>query len=127
MKPKSTYYEILPSEDLSELIDSFWNHENLSDQPEEMTIFPDSYAKIIFVIADNKIQRYFFTGIWTEQKEFSSPPHSQSIGCRLKILAPEFLFNQSFAPLIDSVKQLELGFLNIERFDLKNFETLVDQ
>ncbi len=127
MRAQTTYTELLPSTDLAELIDSFWKHENLSEHQEETIIFPDSFAKLIIVVINGKIQRYFFTGVWTEQKAFMVPPRSMVFGCRLKVLAPEFLFNQSFSQIKDAIKPVELGFLKVQRLDLSNFETLVNQ
>ena len=48
MKPQSTYQEIKPSKELGELVHSFWTHTNLANEPQETTIFPDSFFKIIF-------------------------------------------------------------------------------
>lgn len=91
MKYTSTYHEIKPKEELKNFIHSFFTHENLLDKPQKMTIFPDSYFKLIITVKNGKIMEYFMTGLWTEEKLVIIPPKATSFGCRLKILAPEFL------------------------------------
>ena len=56
MKPQSTYQEIKPSKELGELVHSFWTHTNLANEPQETTIFPDSFFKIIFYVTKGQIQ-----------------------------------------------------------------------
>ena len=108
MKPQSTYQEIKPSKELGELVHSFWTHTNLANEPQETTIFPDSFFKIIFYVTKGQITNYFMVGLWTEPKEIVIPPKTSSYGCRLKVLAPEFLLNQEVATIINSLKQLNL-------------------
>ncbi len=125
MVKTSSYQELKPSRELSELVHSFWMHENYSDKAESTTIFPDSYFKLIFIIKEGRITNYFITGLWVEQKEFSIQPNTTVYGCRLKILAPEFLIQNEVASLVNSLQQLDLSFLNIENFDFSRFETIV--
>lgn len=127
MTKSSTYREIEPSKELKDFIHSFWMHKNLTDKPNRITIFPDSYFKIVITTRDQKVIAYFMTGLWTDEKEVIIPPKATSFGCRLKILAPEFLLNREVASIIQKYQQLELQYLNIDKFDLSNFETVVDQ
>ena len=122
MKQESSYQEIAPSKDLEDLIHSFWTHKNHSDSPEVMSIFPDSFFKIVFVVRGGQVANYFMTGLWTEQKEFSIPPKASTFGCRLRILAPEFLIDEKVASILNNLKQLNQSFLNIESFDFSAFE-----
>lgn len=126
MKEEHTYQEIKPSKDLEELVHSFWTH-NTINKPQEMTIFPDSFFKLIFYVSKGRIRNYFMVGLWTDPKEIVVPPETFVFGCRLKILAPEFLLNQEVASIINSLKQLELSFLNIDKFELDNFNSIVKQ
>ena len=127
MTKKSTYKEIKPSHELQEFVHSFWMHKNHSDKFVAATIFPDSYFKIIFIVKNSEIINYFMTGLWSEQKEFSFPPNATVYGCRLKLLAPEFLIGNEIASIQNKLKQLDLSYLNIENFNLSEFETIVKQ
>lgn len=121
------YQEIKPSKDLQDFVHSFWTHKNLSDKPEVMAIFPDSFFKIVFLIKDDQVLNHFMTGLWTEQKEFTFPPGSTSFGCRLKILAPEFLIDHEISSLLNSTKQLGLSYLGIQSSDFSDFSMLVSK
>ena len=127
MNAKSTYQELNPSVGLEEFIHSFWTHNNTSDKPQDMTIFPDSFFKIIFYVSHGRITNYFMTGLWSEPKEITIPPETSSYGCRLKILAPEFLLNNEVASILNSLKQLDLSFLSLDKFDLSDFKTITEQ
>ncbi len=127
MNKKITYQEIKPSRDLENFVHSFWTSKNESNVHREVTISPDSFFKIIFFVQGEKIINYFITGIWTEKKDFIIPTNTTIFGCRLKILAPEYLLNKEIASLLDSLKQLELSYLNINNFTLSDFEIIVKQ
>lgn len=121
------YQEIKPKEDLRDLVHSFWFHQNLSDAPEQMTILPDSFFKIIFLVKEEKITKYFLTGLWTAPQDITIPPKVSSYGCRLKILAPEFLICEELPLILDGIRPLRNTFLDIEKFHLSNFENIVEQ
>ncbi|MET2985197.1 AraC family transcriptional regulator [Aureibaculum conchae] len=127
MTKKSTYKELKPSSELQEFVHSFWMHKNNSDKYVPATISPDSFFKIIFIVSNSEIINYFMTGLWTEQKDFSFPPNATVYGCRLKLLAPEFLLGNEIASIRNKLKQLNLSYLNIENFNLSEFETAVKQ
>lgn len=127
MNERTKYQEIKPSKYLEDFVHSFWTHKNLEDKPQEMTIFPDSFFKIIFLVQDNRIIHYFMTGIWTENKNFVIPPNTSTFGCRLRILAPEFLIGEEIASILNSLKQLQLSYLNLGDFILTDFEFIVKQ
>lgn len=126
-KQNSIYQEINPSNDLELFIHSFFNHNNHSDKTEFKTIFPDSYFKIIILIKGGRIVNYFMTGIWSEQKELSTPAHASIFGCRFKILAPEYLLHTEVASIHNTVKQLDLSYLNAKNFDISDFNKTVKQ
>ena len=102
-------------------------HRNLTDQPQVMTIFPDSYFKIIFYVQKNKVVSYFMTGLWSDQKVVTIPANGRSFGCRLNILAPEYLLGYEVQSIYQSLRQLDPSFLNLQSFDLSSFERIVVQ
>lgn len=127
MEQKQTYLEIQPINKLENLVHSFWMHQNTSESPQSKTIVPDSYLKIVFVVLNNQIVKYFITGLWIKEKTIITPPNAINYGCRLKILAPEFLINQEVASILQNINQLDLSYLNLKHFDLSSFETIVHQ
>ena len=127
MAETSTYRELEPVQGLRDFVHSFWTHKNLTDSPDKITIFPDSYFKIVMIVRDEALLAYFMTGLWTDEKEFAIPPNATSYGCRLKILAPEFLLSREVSSYLNGYLQLELSYLNVDKFDLGNFEIIVEQ
>lgn len=127
MEKTSTYREIEPVDELKHFVHSFWMHENLSDKTQTLTIFPDSYFKMVFLLKGKKVVNYFMTGIWTGQKNYAIPAHGTTLGCRLKILAPEFLINREVASIKEAYQQLDLSYLNLNKFDFSTFEGIVSQ
>ncbi|MEM9528510.1 MAG: hypothetical protein AAGA31_17990, partial [Bacteroidota bacterium] len=102
-------------------------HQNTSDQPEHLTIVPDGCAKIVIVVQDGTIVRYLMAGIWIRENDFIVPPNAINYGCRLKILAPEFLLGHEIATLLQGVQQLDTTYLGVRHFDLSSFEAVVRQ
>ncbi len=127
MNEQSTYQEIQPKAELKDFVHSFWMHQNNSDTVEKTTIVPDSYFKIVMLIKNQKIVTYFMTGLWLDEKEFSFAPNTASVGIRLKVLAPEFLLNREVSSILQKTHQLDLSYLNVDKFDLSSFEVIVEQ
>ncbi|MEO9967767.1 MAG: DUF6597 domain-containing transcriptional factor [Reichenbachiella sp.] len=107
---------------LSEFIHSFWWAENTTEEGEKMIIVPDGFFKIILILKDKRVIRYFMTGLWTKPQEFIVPPKTESIGCRFKILAPEYLIKRSIRDLVDSEESLPLDYLDARFIDFINVE-----
>ncbi|WP_316927706.1 AraC family transcriptional regulator [Maribacter sp. HTCC2170] len=127
MDAPSKYQEIKPSQELENFVHSFWMHKNLTSKFQRKTIVPDSYFKIVIVTRNDKVLRYLITGLWTFEKPFTIPSNSTVFGCRLKMLAPEFLLNREVASVLQDIKQLDLKYLNADNFNLSDFATLVKQ
>lgn len=121
------YKEIKPSGILEPFVHSFWMHQNFTEEPEVLTILPDSFFKIVFLVRNKKVINYFITGLWTTEKEFITPPNTTNIGCRLKILAPEYLIGKEMAYLINSLEHLDKSYLGIGNFQLTDFRSVVSQ
>ena len=123
----NNFRQLKPIKKLEDFIHLFWTHRNPSNQPEHMTVVPDGYAKIIFFVENGEITRYFMAGLFIHEINYSIPPGATLYGCKLKILAPEYLINQEMASILQNLKQLELSYLNLKYFDLSSFEIIVQQ
>lgn len=127
MTEQSTYQEVKPKTELKDFVHSFWMHQNNTDTLEKITIVPDSYFKMVITVKNNKVVAYFLTGFWAEEKIVSIAPKATTYGCRLKILAPEFLLGREVASILNTYQQLELPFLNVNQFNFSSFEAIVEQ
>ncbi|MEM8527614.1 MAG: hypothetical protein AAGG68_23430 [Bacteroidota bacterium] len=127
MKQTELYQEIKPIEALKDVVHSFWMHRNTTDRPQQLTIVPDSYFKIVFVVQNGQIVQYFMTGLWIRENQFITPPNAINFGCRLKILAPEYLIQREIASILQDTRPLNLSYLHLNNFDLSSFEDIVEQ
>ena len=121
------FSHLSPAKGLEELVDSYWAHQNLTNQVKRVTIIPDSFFKIIIEFRGANITSYFLTGLWTKEVEIAIPAHTSMYGIKFKILAPEYIFQKEIAPLILSHKDLQLSFWNIRDVILGNFQEFVKQ
>ena len=108
-------------------MDSYWEHKNLSDLSNKITIFPDSFFKVIVYLVEDKIVAYFLTGLWTKSMEIIVPPKATVYGVKFKILAPEYIFQHDVASLLQSHTELDLDFWNMRNFKFSDFEENVKQ
>jgi len=129
LKPeeKRTYQQLDPSDQLKDFVDSYWEHKNQSDSPNKITIFPDSFFKVIVYLVEGKIVAYFLTGLWTKNMEIIVPPKAIVYGVKFKILAPEYIFKHEIASLLQSHAELNLDFWNMRNFNFGNFKENVKQ
>ncbi len=127
MNINPTYHHFNPCSQLSEFVHSFWMHANSSKEIETSTFAPDGFFKIIIIFQNNQIIRYFKTGIATQPKKIQLPPNTIGVGCRFKIIAPEYIFSKSFAYLKDQEEELDIDFLNVNFFDISNLDKLKEQ
>ncbi len=127
MNENHSYRELKPIKKLEEFIHSFWMHHNLTSEPQRLTIVPDGFCKMVFVVQNKNVVKFFITGLWIKENNFVTPPNAINYGCRLKILAPEYLIKTELATTLQDFKQLDLSYLNLKHFDLSTFEIIVDQ
>lgn len=129
MKPEEnrTYQQLFPSEHLRDFVSSYWEHKNLCNLPNKITIFPDSFFKVIIYLVEGKIAAYILTGLWTKNMEIIVPPQATVYGVKFKILAPEYIFKHEVASLLQSHTELDLDFWNMRNFSFGSFEENVKQ
>ena len=123
----NTYYHFEASEQLSDYVHSFWAHINPTNEIEAFTFVPDGFFKIIIIYQNNQIVRYFMTGLFDQFKEVFLPPNSICVGCRFKVLAPEYLLNKAVGYLINQEELLDINYLNPKQFDISNLDKLKRQ
>lgn len=91
------YSEVYPSESLHDFVSLYFETKNLSDEPQQVTICPDGYFKLIVQVLRGKITAFFLTGLWTNEVDIVIPPKVISYGIKFKVIAPELIFQKSNA------------------------------
>jgi len=121
------YKEIAACSELRHFAHSFWMHKNPSDKTQIVTISASSFIKYVIFVNNGKITYYVLTGLWTNPKEIHVPPFTTVYGCRMKVLAPEFLLNREVTSLLNIMESQNLSFLNIENFAFADFNSVVEK
>lgn len=116
-----------PSKQLDDFVHIYWVHKNLSDKADDLTIFPDSFFKLIFLYQNGKLIAYFMTGLWTSEMEFRTPPNTTLYGIKFKILAPEYIFQNEIASILQSHKDLLPDFLSGGELEFNDLDDFVQQ
>lgn len=116
-----TYIQLAPSSELNDFVELYWEHQNLAKSPNKMTIFPDSFFKLIIEISNGKTVAYFLTGLWTKNIEIIVPAKTTVYGIKFKILAAEYIFKEEISSLLSSQRELTIDFL---KFDSLTFDSL---
>jgi len=124
---KRKYVHLSPSHQLSDFVDSYWEHKNLTDKYYGYTIFPDSFFKVIIHLVDGKLKSCFMTGLWTKEIEIKIPARATVYGIKFKLLAPEYLLKREVASILQSQQDLELDFWNVKSMNFENFDLVVQQ
>jgi len=122
-----SYSQLSPCHELKDVVDSYWEHKNHHQEGRKMTIFPDSFFKLIVVLIEGKIKTIFLTGLWPQESEFVAPPQATIYGIRFNVLAPEYIFQREIASLLQARHVLAPDFWGINTFSFENFEEVVAQ
>lgn len=124
---KDNYAVNQPCKKLETLVDSFWMHHNPLKVDQVTTIAASSFLNLVIYVHNEKIIYYVLTGLWTEPKEIHLPPRTTIYGCRMKILAPEFLLQREVSTICNKLESLDLSYLNINNWKLTNFKEITKQ
>jgi AraC-like DNA-binding protein len=106
---------------LSNFINRFWEYDN-SQNEVEFTILPDGYFDLIFEIQNNEILNISLTGIWTKQINVKIQEHTKLIGIQFKLIASEYIFQESIKLFINSETILPADFWGAKSLPLDNLE-----
>ena len=120
-----TYYQKTPNKALKSYIRCFWWLDNDSSKNLEYTILPDGFFDIIVHFDNYKYQSTLQTGLFTKEVEVVIPPNHQLFGIQFKLQAVEYVFYESIAPLLNSVKKLPDAYWNLNSFAFsENLDTI---
>ncbi|MGB1037886.1 MAG: DUF6597 domain-containing transcriptional factor [Bacteroidia bacterium] len=122
-----TYKQTSPVQELEDFIEIYWEHKNNTSEPNKLTIFPDSFFKLVIEISESKISNYFLTGIWTTEINVIVPPKTTIVGIKFKVLAPEYILQKSVAEVLQSRKILDLEYFSMNQVTVNEFENMAEQ
>ncbi len=110
---------------LKPYIRCFWWLDNDSSKNIDYTILPDGFFDIIVRFDNYEYDSTVLTGTYTKEIEVAIPPNHQLFGIQFKLLAAEYIFAESIAPLLNSEKKLPNNFWNLNMLDFsENLDTI---
>lgn len=115
------YQSIQPSQNLSDLVDSFWCMENKSEQNIETIGLPDGRIDLFLFRSSETPFRITLLGLGTQQKGII-PSNSLTFTISFKLPAVEHIFRESIANLINEARIMETDFWGFNQEDLNDFE-----
>lgn len=118
------YKAIMPSKNLSDFVDCFWSLQNTSENNIETIGLPDGRVDLSLIHSLEKPFQIRLLGLGTQQYEKGIiPAKSLTFTISFKLLAVEYIFKDTIAPLLNEAAILPLDFWNFNTEDLDNFES----
>jgi AraC-like DNA-binding protein len=117
------YKEIKIEGFLSNYIQCFWEYDNRIKDI-DYTILPDGCFDLIFKIRNNKLSNISLTGVWTKPISVHIEKNTKLIGVRLKLIAAEYIFQQSIKSILNTNEILPMNFFGAENLPFDNFNEL---
>ncbi|RKO69415.1 AraC family transcriptional regulator [Sphingobacterium puteale] len=123
------YYKIIkPDDPLSNFVDSFWCLYNHSDEVKETIGLPDGRVDLFLFCSPADGFRILLLGLGTQPHEQASIPVDCVMFCiSLKLLAVEYILQESIADIINSGKLLKEDFWGFSEQDLQNFDRFIEK
>lgn len=119
------YYEQEPEcVAISDYVKCFWMSDS-QDSEGISTVLPDGYFDLIFRFQDAQLASVFLTGTWTIPVDVPYAKHTRYFGVRFKLLASEYIFNESIERIIDTSTVLPSNFWDVELSVFRSFEIFV--
>ncbi len=126
MNENNVFTHLNPTEELKDFVECYWMHINDSRESKELTVFPDSFFKVIFEWQKGKLKAYFLTGLWTKEMAITIPAKTTLIGIKFKFLAPEYILKREIASIVESHQDLSPDFWDMQSFKFTTFENLIE-
>ena len=118
------YREIKPDGFLNHFVQCFWEYENEEIQYDH-TILPDGYFDLIVEYENKILSRVKLTGVWTKPINVNIPKSTKILAVRFKLLAAEYLFSHEIKSILDSTKDLDFSFWEINSLYCDDFDSFV--
>lgn len=121
------YKEFQPDVVLSDFVKNYWWFDNSTDQQLDFTILPDGCFDLIVSFNNQQQEEISLTGLWTKQVEISIDPNVQLFGIRFKLLAADYIIQQSVASFCDSEEIKESSFWELDKTSFEDLESVTDK
>lgn len=121
------YKIIKPDKQLSDFVDSFWFLRNQSDADKETTGLPDGLVDILLFKSATEPFHIAQLGGLTQYEQAKISANSVIFCVSFKLLAVEYVFEETISNIVNSGRLLPLGFWGFRETDLLDFEYFVEK
>ncbi len=117
-----------PVPQLSDFVESFWMLQNQCDSDKEVIILPDGRIDLFFSQSVSTPFHVTLMGIETQPKySITIKPHEIKFAISFKLLAAEYIFQDTVASLLDEAKILPADFWDFNSADINDFELFCEK
>lgn len=117
------YKIVKPDSSIAGYIESFWKLKTPSGEPKNIIVLPDGRIDIIFSSSDIQPFRAVLLGLETEASQTLMEPGRTMFAVSLRLLAVEYLLEDSVSSLLNDGRLLPEGFWDITKEDLSDFDS----
>ena len=121
------YKEFQPDKLLTDFVKNYWWFDNSTTQKLDFTILPDGCFDLIISFDNYQQVEISLTGLWTKQVEVSIEPNRQLFGIRFKLLAVDYILEQSISAFCDSEQIMENDFWQLDKTSFMDFESVTEK
>lgn len=125
---KGLHYKITkPDKSLSDVVDSFWMLHNQSDTAKDTIGLPDGLIDILLFKSAEEPFHILQLGGLTQHEHAKVPARSLMFCISFKLLAVEYIFEETISDIVNSGKYLPDSFWGFSENDMQNFEGFVEK
>jgi len=121
-----TYKEFKPDKNLVDFVKCYWWFDNSGPEQHYYTILPDGCFDLLVHFNGGTLSEVSLTGLWTKQVEVCIDPDTQIFGIRFKLLAADYIFGRSIAPICDGELKLENDYWLLDHNNFSELQPTVD-
>ena len=121
------YKEFQPDKLLTHFVKNYWWFDNSTTHQLDFTILPDGCFDLIVSFNNYQQQEISLTGLWTKQVEVSIEPNRQLFGIRFKLLAVDYILQQTISSFSDSEQIKESEFWQIDKTSFRDLESATEK
>lgn len=116
-------YEIVePDSSIASYVESFWKLKTPPGDPKNIIVLPDGRIDIIFSSSDTEPFSAILLGLETEASQILMESGRTMFAVSFRLLAVEYLLEDSVSILLNDGRLLPEGFWNITEDDLSDFD-----
>ena len=123
------YNQLPPHNFLKDFIRCYWWLDNDTDEPLKFTILPDGCFDLIVSLQNYQQKHITLSGLYSNEVEVIIEPNTQLFGIQFRLLAVDYIFQQSISERFNIQKVVENNFWKLDTFSFfKNKkETIVEK